>query len=100
MSKPPNDINPILSQAERDLYFTDPGYELFGSSLTNVKRIFRKKPWFSQKMNLQGRILQATITLCISMIGMGLGFTFLKIPPRMEAVRLLLTHGYRGPYYG
>lgn len=85
------------------MYFTESSYEVSGShssKTTRIKRTLRKKPWFSQRMNIQGRALQLVISIFIAWIGFGVGLKFAKIPPTAEAFTLLLKHGYRGPYYG
>lgn len=103
MANKPSDYNPIFSQAERDLIFTDPQYELSGSFSGKGgtgQRALKKKPWFAQKMNLQGRLFQFVITLTIAFIGFGVGLRFLQIPYNFQSISLLIEYGYRGPYHG
>lgn len=103
MSSNDDKLKPIRSRAEKDLFFTDPSYEMSGTSAggrTNAKRVFRKKPWFSQKMNQTGRFYQFMVGFVISLVAFAVGLNVLSIPMNPSSIKLLLKYGYRGPYKG
>ncbi|MEZ4845462.1 MAG: hypothetical protein R2877_00365 [Bdellovibrionota bacterium] len=102
-SKEYDTLQPIPSQAERDLSFLDASMEVadFSSSkhLKTTKKL-RKRPWFGYKMNLAGRAGQALVIAAISIAGFTFGLWVLGIPIKSANIFLLFRYGYTGSNEG
>lgn len=102
-SKEYDTLQPIPSQAERDLSFLDASMEVadFSSSkhLKTTKKL-RKRPWFGYKMNITGRISQALVIGSISLAGFVFGLWVLGIPIKSSNIYLLFRYGYTGNNQG
>lgn len=102
-SKEYDTLQPIPSQAERDLSFLDASVEVtdFSSSkhLKTTKKL-RKRPWFGYKMNLTGRVSQTVVIASISILGFVFGLWVLGIPIKSSNIYLLFRHGYTGQNEG
>ena len=102
-SKEYDTLQPIPSQAERDLSFLAASLEVtdFSSSkhLKTTKKL-RKRPWFGYKMNLTGRLTQTAIIGVISIAGFIFGLFVLGIPIKSSNIYLLFRYGYTGQNQG
>jgi hypothetical protein len=102
-SKEYDTLQPIPSQAERDLSFLDASMEVtdFSSSkhLKTTKKL-RKRPWFGYKMNLVGRLSQTLVIAGISLAGFVFGLWVLGIPIKSANIYLLFRYGYTGGNQG
>lgn len=102
-SKEYDTLQPIPSQAERDLSFLDASIEVtdFSSSkhLKTTKKL-RKRPWFGYKMNFPGRLAQVGIIAGISLAGFLFGLFVLGIPIKSSNIYLLFRYGYIGQNQG
>ena len=102
-SKEYDTLQPIPSQAERDLSFLDASIEVtdFSSSkhLKTTKKL-RKRPWFGYKMNMTGRIMQACTIGAIALAGFVFGLVILGIPLKTSNIYLLFRYGYTGKNNG
>jgi hypothetical protein len=98
-SKEYDTLQPIPSQAERDLSFLDASLEVtdFSSSkhLKTTKKL-RKRPWFGYKMNAWGRTVQIMTIAGISIAGFIFGLWVLGIPLHSSDIYLLFRYGYTG----
>ena len=103
MSKEFDTLNPVASQAERDLAFLEPSLEVTDFSSTRdikTQKRLRKRPWFSFKMNNTGRFIQSMTVLGISLGGFILGLVVLGVPVKPTNIYLLFQHGYTGEHDG
>jgi len=102
-SKEYDTLQPIPSQAERDLSFLDASVEVtdFSSSkhLKTTKKL-RKRPWFAYKMNMIGRLGQVGVIATISLLGFIFGLFVLGIPIKSSNIYLLFRYGYTGQNHG
>jgi hypothetical protein len=102
-SKEYDTLEPIPSQAERDLSFLDASVEVTDFSNSKSIRItkkLRKRPWFGYKMNPLGRTMQALVILAVSLMGFVSGLLLLGIPLKASNVYLLFRYGYTGENKG
>lgn len=102
-SKEYDTLQPIPSQAERDLSFLDASIEVtdFSSSkhLKTTKKL-RKRPWFGYKMNLTGRVMQTIVISSVALSGFIFGLMVLGIPLKTSNIYLLFRYGYTGKNQG
>lgn len=102
-SKEYDTLQPIPSQAERDLSFLDASIEVtdFSSSkhLKTTKKL-RKRPWFGYKMNITGRVMQTLVIAGIALSGFIFGLVVLGIPLKASNIYLLFRYGYTGKNQG
>ncbi|MEZ4818563.1 MAG: hypothetical protein R3A45_01230 [Bdellovibrionota bacterium] len=97
-----DEVKPIVSQSETDFYFTDPHHQLGQRAKKKGQKnsSWQKKPWFTQKMNKRGRLLQLVMMLALTLLGLRAGLFFLHVPLSIRNIQLLVQHGYQGPYQG
>ncbi len=102
-SKEYDTLQPIPSQAERDLSFLDASMEVtdFSNSrhLRTAKKL-RKRPWFGYKMNLFGRLWQASTIGAVALMGFLFGLLVLGVPLKPSNIYLLFRYGYTGQSQG
>lgn len=102
-SKEYDTLQPIPSQAERDLAFLDASVEVTNLSsskhLKTTKKL-RKRPWFGYKMNLLGRLGQIVVISTIALAGCMFGLFVLGIPIKSSNIYLLFRYAYTGQNHG